>query len=130
MIDRTLPYKTLENPFVLKGNPRFCTQYNNSETGEGIGPILSGTASWLTLAVYEILGLTFDGDSLYPDPILNSDSCCYELRIKDTTIKVSIRAANGFCRSKNSHVKFDGAEAAGSIPVPHDGSTHSLEVVL
>ena len=130
MIDRTLPYKTLDNPFVLKGNPRFCTQYNNSETGEGIGPILSGTASWLTLAVYEILGLTFDGDSLYPDPILNSDSCCYELRIKDTTIKVSIRAANGFCRSKNSHVKFDGAEAAGSIPVPHDGSTHSLEVIL
>ena len=50
MIDRTLPYKTLENPYILKGNPRFCTQYNNSETGEGIGPILSGTASWLTLA--------------------------------------------------------------------------------
>ena len=50
MIDKTLPYKTLEDPYILKGNPRFCTQYNNSETGENIGPILSGTASWLTLA--------------------------------------------------------------------------------
>ncbi|MBR7082460.1 MAG: glycosyl transferase, partial [Clostridia bacterium] len=32
MIDKTLPYKALENPCVYKGNPRFCTQYNNSET--------------------------------------------------------------------------------------------------
>ena len=26
MLDRVLPYKTLANPYVTKGNPRFCTQ--------------------------------------------------------------------------------------------------------
>ncbi len=57
MIGKTLPYKTLEHPFITKGNPRFCTQYNNSETGENIGPMLSGTASWLTLALFAAAGI-------------------------------------------------------------------------
>ncbi|MBR2805934.1 MAG: glycosyl transferase [Oscillospiraceae bacterium] len=130
MIDRTLPYKTLENPYVLKGNPRFCTQYNNSETGEGIGPILSGTASWLTLAVYEILGLDFDGDSIYPDPILNSGTCRYELNIQDTSLAVDINALNGFRRNKDSRVLFDGTETSGKIVLPRDGKHHKLEVIL
>ena len=41
VIDCILPYRTLQSPFETCGNPRFCTQYNNSETGENIGPTLS-----------------------------------------------------------------------------------------
>jgi len=34
MIDLVLPYKNLENPFQVAGNPRICTQYINTDTGE------------------------------------------------------------------------------------------------
>lgn len=57
MVNKVLPYKVLDNVFINKGNPRFCTQYINSKTGEHIGPILSGTATWLTLAVFEMFGI-------------------------------------------------------------------------
>ena len=70
MLDKTLPYRTLEDPFVQKGNPRFCTQYNNSETGENIGPMLSGTASWLTLGIYEFFGIDVRKDEIAFDPLL------------------------------------------------------------
>ena len=43
MLEKAAPYATLEDPFVRKGNPRFCTQYNNSETGENIGPMYAKT---------------------------------------------------------------------------------------
>jgi len=33
MIDLVAPYRTMLDPFSVCGNPRFCTQYNNSETG-------------------------------------------------------------------------------------------------
>ncbi|MBO7697684.1 MAG: hypothetical protein J6S38_01460, partial [Erysipelotrichaceae bacterium] len=94
MIDKTLPYMTLNDPYILKGNPRFCTQYNNSETGEGIGPILSGTASWLTLAMYEILGLDLNKDTLHIDPIINTKDYSYTLKLNDTQIDVRISNVN------------------------------------
>ncbi|MBR4462618.1 MAG: hypothetical protein IKS51_08575 [Erysipelotrichaceae bacterium] len=130
MIDKTLPYKTLENPYVLKGNPRFCTQYNNSETGEGIGPILSGTASWLTLAYYEILGLHFDGDALIIDPILNGDSFAYTLRISDTLIEITIRKVNDYRTNPQTVYLYDGKETNARITIPDDNKTHTLEVLL
>ncbi|MBQ6560416.1 MAG: hypothetical protein IJL85_06260 [Erysipelotrichaceae bacterium] len=130
MIDKTLPYKTLENPYVLKGNPRFCTQYNNSETGESIGPILSGTASWLTLAYYEILGLHFDRDALIIDPILNGDSFNYTLRINDTPIEVSIRKINDYRTNPETVYLYDGQKTNARIMIPDDKNTHTLEVLL
>ncbi len=130
MIDRTLPYKTLEDPYVLKGNPRFCTQYNNSETGEGIGPILSGTASWLTLAYYEILGLHFKGNELIIDPILNGDSFRYTLRINDTPIEIAIRKVNDYRMNSASICLYDGKEIHDGIRIPDDHKTHTLEVLL
>ncbi len=130
MIDKTLPYKTLENSYVLKGNPRFCTQYNNSETGEGIGPILSGTASWLTLAYYEILGLHFKGNELAIDPILNSDIFRYTLRINDTPIEVTSRKVNDYRMNPASTCLYDGKEINGGIRIPEDHKTHTLEVLL
>jgi cellobiose phosphorylase len=130
MISKTLPYKTLEDPYVLKGNPRFCTQYNNSETGEGIGPILSGTASWLTLAYYEILGIRISGDIFCIDPIIDSDRYHYALNLADTCIDVTIRKENGHRVDPSSRFIFDGRESDQKIRLPHDKMKHQLEVIL
>ena len=130
MIDKTLPYKTLENPYVLKGNPRFCTQYNNSETGEGIGPILSGTASWLTLAFYEILGVDINNNTLKINPIINSDKMNYTLKINNTKIDISIKAVNDYKINDASYFVYDGNRCDQTITLPSDHKTHTLEVVL
>lgn len=61
MLDRVYPFKAIDDPFLYCGNPRFCTQYNNSETLENVGPMLSGTASWLSLTVSEFLGISYSG---------------------------------------------------------------------
>ena len=53
MLDVVYPFNNLKNPYKFKGNPRFCTQYVNSITEEHIGPILSGTSTWLLLALLE-----------------------------------------------------------------------------
>ena len=92
MIDRTVPYAAMNRPFTLKGNPRFCTQYNNSETGENIGPMLSGTASWLTLAVYEFLGLNVSRDGIAISPVLRPGEkrMEYTVKLADTLFKVEI----------------------------------------
>ena len=130
MIGKTLPYKTLEDPYILKGNPRFCTQYNNSETGEGIGPILSGTASWLTLAYYEVLGIDVKDDVLRIDPIIDRDEYSYILKLNETPIEISIRKINDFKVNDSSRFIFDGEEVSEEINLPKDGMTHKLEVLL
>ena len=53
MLEIVYPYNVLKNPYLYKGNPRLCTQYVNSITQEHIGPVLSGTATWLLLALLE-----------------------------------------------------------------------------
>jgi len=55
MLEIVYPYNVLKDCYKFKGNPRFCTQYVNSITEEHIGPILSGTSTWLTLAILERL---------------------------------------------------------------------------
>ena len=51
MLNIVYPFNVLKDPYKFKGNPRFCTQYVNSITEEHIGPILSGTSTWLLLAL-------------------------------------------------------------------------------
>ncbi len=53
MMEIVYPFNVLKNPYLYKGNPRLCTQYVNSMTEEHIGPVLSGTATWLLLAILE-----------------------------------------------------------------------------
>ena len=133
MIGRTLPYRTFENPFVLKGNPRFCTQYNNSETGENIGPMLSGTASWLSLAVYEAFGIHTGKDTLTFEPLLEpgKDALRYSLRLEDTTIEVEIAAADGKIRADSASVyEFDGARCEAVVARPRDGKHHIMRITL
>ncbi len=53
MLNIVFPFNVYKDIYKIKGNPRFCTQYVNSMTGEHIGPILSGTAPWLLLTLLE-----------------------------------------------------------------------------
>ena len=53
MMNIVYPFNVLKDPYLYKGNPRLCTQYVNSLTNEHIGPVLSGTATWLLLAILE-----------------------------------------------------------------------------
>ncbi len=130
MIGKTLPYKTLEDPYRLKGNPRFCTQYNNSITGEGIGPILSGTASWLTLALYEILGIDLQGDRLYLSPVLDREKIAYTLKIRETLFDITVKAVHDFRVSDTTVFMYDGKKTSAPVRLCFDGKQHVIEVIL
>lgn len=133
MLDRVFPYKTLNNPYVTKGNPRFCTQYNNSETLEGIGPMLSGTASWLSLTVFEFLGIGYTANGLTFCPVLRPEmtNVKFEIKRNGTVFNVKVTKPEGFCRvNENTKYFFDGNEITSDIPDPADGNIHSVEIVL
>ncbi|MBE6562567.1 MAG: glycosyl transferase [Ruminococcaceae bacterium] len=133
MLDRVFPFKTMDNPYIFKGNPRFCTQYNNSETLEGIGPMLSGTASWLSLSVFEFLGIGYADGGLTFSPILPESMTDIKFRIKrnGTTFNVSVTKPEGFCRvGDTTKYYFDGAECGHIIPDPADGTAHEVRIVL
>ncbi len=132
-MDTVYPYKTMEHPYFTKGNPRFCTQYNNSETGENIGPMLSGTASWLNLTLMEMLGISYSGDNMIFDPILPRDmtEISYTLTTGKTVMNVKIEKAEGFARaSKKSTYVYDGEPCGASIARPDDGGVHELLIRL
>lgn len=133
MIGRTVPYATMDRPFTIKGNPRFCTQYNNSETGENIGPMLSGTASWLTLAVYEFLGIEVGSDTIAVAPVMASGRARmgYTLQLADTTIVVEI-VSDGlqFRTGKQTAYLLDGKTVPSVFPRPRDGAEHHLLIRL
>ena len=133
MIDRTLPYTAMDDPFRLKGNPRFCTQYNNSETGENIGPMLSGTASWLTLAVYEFLGLGEQAETIPASPVLRPGQTAtgYTLRWADTLLKVQIESSGTrFRAGEGTEYLLDSVPVSGAVHMPMDGGIHCLTIRL
>lgn len=135
MMDLTLPYKTMEDPYVTCGNPRFCTQYNNSETGENIGPILSGTSTWLTLSLMSALGIEFTGKGLVLDPILreNDTKMTYDLRVGEASYRIEITKPVGFCRMKDSDfvLELDGEVLTGNVlPLERGKGTHLVKLQL
>lgn len=132
MIGKVMPYRCLENPYVLCGNPRFCTQYNNSRTGENIGPMLSGTASWLALTVFEMLGISYDGDNMRLSPVLPFDytAVSYDINRGDAHYTVTVRKREGFCRvGERSVCLFDGDPVPFSVPKNLPGK-HSIEITM
>jgi cellobiose phosphorylase len=132
MLDRTLPYLTFEAPFTYKGNPRFCTQYNNSETGENIGPMLSGTASWLTLALYEIFGICETGDALAFRPLLRpgETQTGFAMKLGNARIRVRIKTdGKKFRADANTSVTLDGAPVGKDFPKPESGE-HEVVISL
>jgi len=133
MIRKTLPYTTLDTPYITKGNPRFCTQYNNSETGENIGPILSGTSSWLSLAIFEQLGLDVRAEGIAFTPILTgeADHLAYELNLEGTVIAVEISGSADRRRvTEQTRFIYDGTPVSGRISVVRDGGRHQLNIEL
>lgn len=133
MISRTVPYAAMDRPFTIKGNPRFCTQYNNSETGENIGPMLSGTASWLTLAIYEFLGVDVGRDTISFTPVLlpGKDRMGYTLQLAETTIVVEI-VSDGlrFRTGEETEYLLDGKPVSSMISRPDGGGVHQLLIRL
>ena len=115
MLDRVYPFKAMEDPFVFGGNPRFCTQYNNSVTRENIGPMLSGTASWLSLSVSAFFGIEFAGDKMSINPLLPEETtrCRFELNRAGTRFAVEITKPKGFARpNASSQYTLDGEPPA------------------
>ena len=133
MLDKVLPYKTLDNPFVLKGNPRFCTQYNNSQTCENIGPMLSGTASWLTLAIYELLGATVGEDAVTLAPVMlpGQAEMRYTLRPAGCALRITVTDPHGRMRpGPDTRVTVDGQSASLTLPRFQDGKAHDVRIEL
>ncbi|MBI4320331.1 MAG: glycosyl transferase [Chloroflexi bacterium] len=135
IIDVVLPYRIMTDPYVLCGNPRFCTQYNNGETGENIGPILSGTSTWLWLTLAAAFGVRITPDEIEVNPILREEQrgCEVKLATGKTSYRIRISKPEGFRRARDGQmrVKVDGQEMA-SNRIPHfgDGRVHEVEVVF
>ncbi len=133
MIDIVLPYKTMKDPFKLAGNPRFCTQYINSETGEHIGPLLSGTATWLNLSLVYSLGVDFTVEGIRFNPILRPEEkeITYTMKIENTTYNITIQKPEGFYRIKDNSYKIflDNKEIDNNlIPIFNDGKNHIVVI--
>ena len=133
MVERVLPYKTLENPFEVCGNPRWCTQYNNSQTGENIGPTLSGTSTWLAITLFEMLGIKYEKDALILDPLLSETQTdvSYTLRHLSSEYHIEMHKAEGMTRVKDSAytITLDGKVLDDNrVALVDDGNRH--EVVL
>lgn len=132
MISRTVPYATMDKPFTLKGNPRFCTQYNNSETGENIGPMLSGTASWLTLAVYEYLGVNVREKEITLNPVLQPGrkTINYQIHIGKADLHVKVVGSqNHFRTGSSTRYEMDGRKINATFKYPTDGR-HQIIIYL
>ena len=134
MMEKVLPYQTIKTPYETKGNPRFCTQYNNSETGESIGPILSGTASWLTLAVFEMFGFEQQNGMLHFSPVLLlGTGMRYRLNLDcdGSALTVEIESRDGAFRvGGNTKFTLDGKFCSSTIPIPKDKKEHVLRISL
>ena len=134
MIDITVPYRTMKSPFEICGNPRFCTQYNNSETGENIGPMLSGTATWLILSLMSAFGVEYTCQGILFEPVLRpeDEELSYTLNTGRARYNVTIIKGKGFKRiSASSEVYFDGRKLSSNlVPVMTDGNEHTVKIIL
>ncbi|RXE58974.1 GH36-type glycosyl hydrolase domain-containing protein [Acetivibrio mesophilus] len=131
MVDLVLPYKNLENPFQVAGNPRICTQYINAETGENIGPLLSGTATWLNLTLISLAGIDYTKDGISFSPILREEDTQLNFVVKapKCSYKFSITKPVGFIRMESSEYELlvDGKKVDSSIiPLYTDEKEHTV----
>ena len=135
MVELVLPFKSMENPFAICGNPRICTQYNNSETGENIGPLLSGTSTWLNLTMISAIGVEYNMNGIIIDPILKEDqeSMNYIVNTGRALYNVSVSKPEGFYRLADckATITVDGNKVEGNlVPVFTDGNEHIVEVIF
>ena len=135
MVGLVLPYKALENPFEVCGNPRWCTQYNNSQTGENIGPTLSGTSTWLAITLFEMLGIKYEKNSLVIEPLLSEEmtQMSYTLRHLTSEYIIEIKKPEGLVRIvDNSYsIILDGKVLEDNkITLVDDGCKHKVELIF
>ena len=134
VIDCILPYRKLKSPFTVCGNPRLCTQYNNSETGENIGPTLSGTSTWLLLCLFTSFGVDFTSDALIVEPILRPDDTAEDILVSSGKAKyhITVDKPQGFRRTKDGvSISVDGAPIEGvRVPIFSDGAVHEVKVTF
>ena len=135
MINLVLPYNTMKHPYETCGNPRFCTQYNNSDTGENIGPTLSGTSTWLTLSLFDAFGVEYTARGIEINPILLEEQKNLSLVLNTGKAIYNIRISKpeGFYRMKDSlySIKVDGEEIEGNILKNfEDGKNHEVEILF
>ena len=121
----TAPFSTFDNPYVLAGNPRFCTQYTNPATGEHIGPLLSGTAPWMWLTYLGMLGVAFQDGRVVLDPVLPPEwpSATVELKVPAGHYHIEITKPARFVRSRDQQpvVTMDGKPCAMPLPAVEHG---------
>lgn len=132
IIDKIVPFKTLKSPFTVCGNPRWCTQYNNSDSGENIGPTLSGTSTWMLLSLFQCFGVEFTSDCLVCEPLLRDEETSLNVSIKSVSAgyNIHITKPEGFRRANEGvSIKVDGEKIEGTrIPVFADGKVHDINV--
>ena len=132
VIDCILPYRTLKSPFTVCGNPRLCTQYNNSDTGENIGPTLSGTSTWLLLCLFTSFGVDFTSDALIVEPILRPEDTDEDILVSSGKAKyhITVKKEAGFARTKDGvKISVDGNAIEGvRVPIFDDGAVHEVQV--
>ncbi len=134
VIDCILPYRTLKSPYEICGNPRLCTQYNNSETGENIGPTLSGTSTWLLLCLFAGFGIEFTSEALLLEPILRPEDTSEDITVNTGKASYHIVAEKpaGFRRyGAGSSITCDGVPVSDRrVPIFEDGRQHEVRVIL
>ncbi len=135
MIDLVVPVNTMKNPFKTCGNPRFCTQYNNSETGENIGPTLSGTSTWLILTLFDSLGIQYSGNSIKIDPIMRSNetNIKYKLKYGNSKYLINLQKEEGFQRIVDDKVTIlmDDKECNNNVfELKDDGKSHTISITF
>jgi cellobiose phosphorylase len=134
MLHLVYPYHCWSNPYRYKGNPRFCTQYNNPLTEENIGPILSGTATWLTLSFFEAMGLSQDQGELTLQPILEKGQgdLSYHYHFSESDYQVILHKKKNHYSFKVMNLTLDGVSRDPNDPLPllHDQKTHVIEATL
>lgn len=135
VIDCILPYRTLKSPFTVAGNPRLCTQYNNCETGENIGPTLSGTSTWLLLCLFSCFGIEFTSDNFIAEPLLRPEETNLQVKINNgkAVYNISVSKPVGFRRTKDGACKVycDGVLSDDTkVPFFTDGKEHEVKVIF
>ena len=126
-------FSVIKDPIPYADSSAFYADTNGDGIPENIGPMLSGTASWLSLAVFEFLGAEVSDGNLHLSPVLREgkDFMAYTMHLEKATIHAKITATSGrFRAGALTQIYFDGKPCGRVIPLPTDGQTHEVRMEL
>ncbi len=132
MLEVAFPYYTLNAPYLYKGNPRFCTQYANPYSLESVGPILSGTATWMLISLKESLGISFLNPKEEVCPLLpkNSEEISYRYKVKNGEFLVHVHKNKGTYAKGIRNITFDGTKVEKVNFDPLSEGKHIVEILM